>query len=72
MNGFILLACTASVVFSFLTLACAGRLVLEQRESITALIQGHNTVAGRVGDFDAKLDNALDCLLTIDALADTR
>jgi hypothetical protein len=63
--------CTASLLISFLTLACAGRIALDQRQAVDALIEGHNTVAQRVKDFNETLESAMDCLLILDATADT-
>jgi hypothetical protein len=63
--------CTASLLISFLTLACAGRIALNQRQAVDALIDGHNTVAQRVSHFDETLESAMECLLTLDANADS-
>jgi hypothetical protein len=69
MFGFVVLLCvsTASLFISFLTLACAGRIALDQRQAVDALIEGHNTVAQRVSDFNTTLESAMDCLLILDA-----
>jgi len=71
MIGLILLVCvlcTASLITSFLTLAIASRHTIEQRQATEALVDGHNTVARKVNDFTETLDNAMDCLLTLDAV----
>ncbi len=73
MFGFIVLGvlCTASLFINFLTLACGGRIAVDQRQAVDALIEGHNIVAQRVRDFNETLESAMDCLLILDATADT-
>ena len=69
MIGFIVLGvfCAISLIFNVLTLACAARNALDQREAVGSLIDGHNTVARKVADLGEKLEGAMDCLLTLDA-----
>jgi hypothetical protein len=73
MIGLIVLVvlCTTSLLINILTLALASRIALDQRQAVDALIEAHNTVAQRVRDFNETLESAMDCLLILDATADT-
>jgi len=73
MIGLIVLGvfCAISLIFNLLTLACAAKKALDQREAVGVLIDGHNHVARKVGDLGEKLESAMDCLLILDATADT-
>lgn len=69
MIGIIVLCvlCTVTVLFSFLTLAAIGRLLIEQRQSVDALVNANNVLVRRIDDFSERLDGALDCLILLDA-----
>jgi hypothetical protein len=71
MIGLIVLAvlCTISLIFNVLTLVCAARNALDQREAVGVLIDSHNHVARRIGDLAEELESAMNCLLTLDATA---
>ncbi len=72
MFGLIVLVCvlcTASLFLNVLILAVAGRVVLDQRDAVDALIEGHNHVARRVSDLAVTFESAMDCLLALDATA---
>lgn len=58
-----------NALFSFLALACLGRIVRESNENVVAFIQAHNILVRRITDLDDSVDSALDCLLTVDAQA---
>lgn len=67
----ILLLLVLCVLLGSAGLAHVARLSLNHDDAVTALIAAHNWTASKVNTLSHRIDEALDCLVTVDAQAST-